>query len=404
MRFVSTIAVVISVGSAWADEPVFHHLGEGTFALAVSSDANTVVGATSTLAFVWTADGGMINIGSLPEPFGTFSAAYGVSGDGAVVVGAASDLGSPGYPSWAFLWSEAEGSVPMGPPPADALHSSIARAVSYDGSVIAGAIPDGSFVYAFRWTAKGEFQLLGGGVATGMSADGNVLGINHLGLAYRWTEPEGAVVLGVLSGGIQSASVLGVSADGSAMVGASDSGRSSGPAGEAFVWRVGSGMTGLGDLPGGLFRSTARAASRDGSVVVGEGFGEANINYAFIWNRERGMQPLQDVLIERGFDLKGWRLFRATGITPDGRTIVGDAVNPAGNTEAFVASLGSCVADFNGSSTVNSQDFFDFVSSFFAGPVCTNCPEVPCAVDINHDCEVDSRDFFEFLTAFFTGC
>ncbi len=54
-----------------------------------------------------------------------------------------------------------------------------------------------------------------------------------------------------------------------------------------------------------------------------------------------------------------------------------------------------CAADFNHDGLVNSQDFFDFLSAFFA-----NAP----AADFNHSGVVNSQDFFDFLTAFFAGC
>jgi hypothetical protein len=51
-----------------------------------------------------------------------------------------------------------------------------------------------------------------------------------------------------------------------------------------------------------------------------------------------------------------------------------------------------CAADFNADGAANSQDFFDFLSEFFA--------TAPGA-DFNHDSAVNSQDFFDFLTAFF---
>jgi hypothetical protein len=54
-----------------------------------------------------------------------------------------------------------------------------------------------------------------------------------------------------------------------------------------------------------------------------------------------------------------------------------------------------CVADFNGDSAVNSQDFFDFLSAFFGSDP---------AADVNSDGVINSQDFFDFLTAFFAGC
>jgi hypothetical protein len=54
-----------------------------------------------------------------------------------------------------------------------------------------------------------------------------------------------------------------------------------------------------------------------------------------------------------------------------------------------------CPADFNGDDTVNSQDFFDFLTAFFA-----NQP----SADFNSDQVINSQDFFDFLAAFFDGC
>ncbi len=54
-----------------------------------------------------------------------------------------------------------------------------------------------------------------------------------------------------------------------------------------------------------------------------------------------------------------------------------------------------CAADFNGDTFVNSQDFFDFISAFFA---------LEPASDFNRDAFINSQDFFDFLNAFFAGC
>lgn len=52
-----------------------------------------------------------------------------------------------------------------------------------------------------------------------------------------------------------------------------------------------------------------------------------------------------------------------------------------------------CPADWNHDGTVSSQDFFDFISAFFA-----------LDADFNHSGTTDSQDFFDFIGAFFTPC
>jgi hypothetical protein len=55
--------------------------------------------------------------------------------------------------------------------------------------------------------------------------------------------------------------------------------------------------------------------------------------------------------------------------------------------------IGDCPADWNGSGAVTSQDFFEFLSDFFAGNG-----------DFNMSGTTDSQDFFDYITAFFAPC
>jgi probable HAF family extracellular repeat protein len=222
--------------------------------------------------------------------------------------------------------------------------------VSADGSVVVGESPSTSVVpglstvasEAFRWTNGGGLVGLGdlpGGsfrsYAIGVSADGSVVvgastGASN-GEAFRWTSGGGMVGLGDLPGGIFISAARGVSADGTVVVGQGYS--ASGI--EAFRWTSGGGMVGLGDLPGGIFYSIAWGVSADGSVVVGRGTSPSvglglptsGASEAFRWTSGGGMVGLGD--------LPGGGFFSsAFGVSADGSVVVGQGYSASGY-EAF---------------------------------------------------------------------
>jgi probable HAF family extracellular repeat protein len=135
--------------------------------------------------------------------------------------------------------------------------------------------------------------------------------------------------LGFLPGG-SSSEAFAVSANGSVVVGES----SSIPGRQAFGWSQETGMVGLGG-----FDSRAFDVSSNGAVIVGSDGISSQSPQAFIWDSIHGMRNLQNVLMGQGDDLTGWRLEFARGISADGLTVVGDGINPNGQTEAWLARL-----------------------------------------------------------------
>ena len=129
--------------------------------------------------------------------------------------------------------------------------------------------------------------------AYGVSGDGTVVvgqsrdasGTSGLPEAFRWTSATGMTGLGFLdpnNAGRQSAA-LGVSGDGTSIVGWSTSAAANGGP-EAIRWTSATGMTGLGGLSGGT-GSYANAISSDGTTVVGTStvFGGVS-DEAYRWN------------------------------------------------------------------------------------------------------------------------
>ena len=126
------------------------------------------------------AQSGITDLGTLG---GRSSAAYGVSADGSVVVGASSTAGNAAgqfFPAvHAFRWTQASSTMTdLGTLGGT---NSAASGVSADGSVVVGGSADtvGNTAFrAFRWTSGGGMVDLGtlGGTfssASGVSADGS---------------------------------------------------------------------------------------------------------------------------------------------------------------------------------------------------------------------------------------
>ncbi|MCA9292218.1 MAG: hypothetical protein KDA20_00210 [Phycisphaerales bacterium] len=136
----------------------------GGFATAANSDGSVIVGSNANgpvgmAAFRWTPSDGMV---ALPSGDGvTPTAAYGVSGDGAFIVGAGGSNFGGFSITEAFLWSEATGVIGLGVTGGNGLDSE-ARGVSDDGSVVIGRAdiaqyPGGA---AFLWTQATGFRLV----------------------------------------------------------------------------------------------------------------------------------------------------------------------------------------------------------------------------------------------------
>jgi probable HAF family extracellular repeat protein len=279
--------------------------GSGAVAFGVSADGSVAVGRASGLAVRWTT-GGLVALQRDDVPqFGFGGNAYGASGDGSIIVGDRQTSGTT--PNIAFRWTAATGAVFLGDLQTTTSDRSRANAISADGSVIVGqalaAFGSSLKLEAFRWTSSGGMEGLGFTQSTG----------NNSG-AFAVT-PDGSVIVGFSSAPGQQ---------------------------EAFRWTQATGIVGLGSSAVDIMPLGASGVSADGSVIIGQGLlmSSPSTIDAFIWDAVHGARRLKSVLEnDYGLDLSGWDLVNPTGISADGRTIVGRGTSANGQ-EAWIAQLG----------------------------------------------------------------
>jgi probable HAF family extracellular repeat protein len=350
-RTLAVVSILLCSTLAFAEDG-FRGLGgvnSGGFRSAangVSGDGSRVVGVSGNGAgfdgVMWM-PGEVVLLGDLPG--GTsVTVATGISPKGAFVVGQSGSANG----SEALLWFKG-GMKGLGDLPGPGAFASRATAVSSDGEVVVGLSqrPQSQHGYnAWRWTrATGMVDigdLPGGdphGIANDVSADGSVVVGSSSSSAgnegFVWRAATGMIGIGDLPGGLFGSSAQGISADGTVVVG-----YGTGPAGaEAIRWTEEYGMVGLGDLPGGNLSSAASAASAHGNVIVGTG-STAEGYEAFLWTPSLGMVSLKQYLLDHGVtEVAGWTLSFANDVSLDGRTIVGNGINPSLENEAWVATI-----------------------------------------------------------------
>jgi probable HAF family extracellular repeat protein len=326
----------------------------------VSADGSVVVGIFWTQesfffpshAYRWTS-GTFQDLGTL-KPDAQEAEAYAVSDDGSKIVGWARGLSGFQRP---FVWTAATGMQELSNVPGS---DAKATDISGDGTTIVGSFyvdAEGSW-QAFQWKdgvvtdlgfliggsdSKGQAVCALGGAAVGSTLDS--AGIQK---AFRWRNGTMQDLGGV--GRNNLAYAEGCSDNGNIVIGTSTNDK-----GNQLATRWGAnGARSLGTLGGNS--SEAHATSADGSIVVG-GAGLPFVNgtseySAFRWSSATGRtEQLSRVLQSLGVStpfchqvpcpVGTWFLEFALGVSSDGSVIVGDAVDPNGNSQAFRAVIGA---------------------------------------------------------------
>lgn len=339
MRWIPFALLGLVASSAPAEEYSSFQVLEGLpgaapfgVARAISGDGSTIVG--------WSRDAyrgygvrwrdGVVE--KLTDADGFSADAEAVSTDGEIVTGDGYRTSSPG--DAAYRWDGTAWELLVAPYPGE---TRAANAVSADGSVVVGDMHRNND-RAFRWEAGVAVDLgLGGGRANDVSADGSVIvgRMNWGGDVWGYRLEAGSYsLMGDLPGGSVWSTALAVTPDGSTLVG-----RASSAAGwEAFHWADGV-TTNIGDLPGGAVDSHPYDVAPNGTVV-GAGSTDAGFE-AWVWTAADGLRPLRDALIsEFGVAVPpGFSLTYASGISDDGRIVVGTGTDPSGAVRAWRSTL-----------------------------------------------------------------
>ena len=379
--------------------------GQSSTAVGVNDDGTVVVGyvnpITLNLPVRWTVNPQPV-IAAIGLPTGLVSGgAMSVSDSGDVVLGWQQQVTvfTP------FRWAAPGPSVAL---PIPGGWSSIRpRSVSPDGVFTVGSanIMFGT-TRAIRWMGVQQPTLLemlpGATLSRAVVADSSAAtygtmrmsdGIDRL---VRWT-PGGsnASVLAFLPSGNVAGTPMRVSLDGARIVGVNEDVSALPFTGQPWLWTQ-SGFLTIPNLPGAS-RCIPTGMADDGSTIVG--FCETGIAAAasgFVWSPGAGTREIGQVLSSLGALFPNWTLETVTGISRDGRAVIGNGLNPAGVSEAWIALIPPlCYPDCNGSGTLNVADFGCFQTKFVAGDPYADC---------NADGSLTVADFGCFQTRFVAGC
>jgi probable HAF family extracellular repeat protein len=292
--------------------------------IGISRDGSVLAGngGSPSSAFRWTSAAGMASLGNLG---GGSAAAEAISRDGKVVVGASTLASGDRH---AFRW--AEGSMKdlgtLGG------KTSQGRATSADGSVVVGEslLSANGALRPFRWTAATgrmtDLGTLGGdwSKVTDVSEDGSVVAgmakvANGEVHVFRWTQASGRMA-DIGRFGRQNSHIA-MNRDGTVIAGA---GGTSGGS-RLFRWTAATGVADLGTVGSSRLIVDVAGISADGSVVAGSLLASAagNARRPFRWSQKSGMQDLNTLLAKAGVNLSGIELVSVTGISEDGKLIVG---------------------------------------------------------------------------------
>lgn len=357
-------------------------------------------------------------LGQFPGfPQGTYVG--GVSNDGQVIVGWAART-SPSSYSIGLVWRNGAWSALPEPLPNQPYH---ARAVSQDGSAIAGATgwPWGSDNRACAWRGEGAYSGGPGSptISVDITHDGELIVVGDIwgSKTFIWNPTSGTTVDYTMTRFVASrfakqAKTIAGSMEIFGFGGVLSLLDPSTLVLTVLPWRNEYSRPAAANadasqlVQGPWSYNTADPTTRreylfqlydisnDGSVIIGQ------FDYEpMLWTEGGGAISLRCALGRFGISTVAWQFagdfsIRCSG---DGLTIVGNGTNPQGQAEGWIARFPFIphAADFDASGFVDTDDYGAFVAAFNAGD---------WQADFDASGFVDTDDFDAFVLAFETGC
>ena len=345
LKWCVVLSVYAGAAAAATNQPSFFPLDMDAYPSGISGDGSIVVGTyydsdhpTGAGGFYWTADSGTVPIGGLGST--------GISADGTTIVGNANDAMGlenaavwQGGTDWQVIGSFTPDPLPCGQ------SLSAAYGVNGDGSVIVGLGEGGcGYAHGFRWDAATGMTDLGSIVATrasranAISSDGSAIvgwsdqasgfrqGARWVNGAWQWLANEYGPV----------GEALGVNSDGSIIVG-----YGCGPLNQwAWYWTEDAGVQCVNGPVENPFTTYMLALSDDGQVLGGAiRPDDGPETDAVLWLNFEPVD-LKQYLLDRGVsEVQSWSFNWVNAVSADGSVVAGWGLGPDQRVHAFVVTL-----------------------------------------------------------------
>jgi len=250
--------------------------------------------------FRWTSTGGFVDLGA-GDPF---NSSIGISADGKTVVSGI--MGSDGNTAPA-MWQETTGWVNLGHPSEGCVMDGNwgdAWSTNHNGSIVVGLAWYCPGAEGFEWSAQNGIAGLGhpqgaSSRATSISADGSTIvgfwedAAQGNRQPVRWVSGAADLFLGNIPG-----EAIATSSYGKQIVGQAADATGNG---RAFYYTDGEGLIDIGVLSGNNTDQSVAFGISDQGLVIGSSINPFSwTSKPFVWTKKFGIQPLQKALVNHG--------------------------------------------------------------------------------------------------------